>query len=329
MIKDSSIWVDPSSFKVVNRMDNAVRIGIIKKMVNDADSNELRWLVEIQDNGRKVNLNCRALRKFGGVYNYEDAGMRGYKYTDSPDPVANYNSKAGDTVLVALLNGQGREGIILGGIVHPARMPTLDSDEGPQYQSEFNGVETMINSDGEWILTFKGQPTNLDELDNIPSSPLPDPEYDMDVGSSFQKFDKQGGWTVSDNASEDPQSVVIDKAGGTLTITAGKVSLTLTKGSEDSTLATKTLVVNAETSIMATTKDYSMDASGTVKIKTPKIAIGSDSVELLEQLNQLITKLGAVQPISPLGPCTPLMATPQWSQVTQVQSKINEIKGTL
>src|SRR5690606_2811389 len=100
--------------------------------------------------------------------------------------------KAGDAVLVAFLNGEAREAVILGGLIHPARKSTLDITKGPQYISEFNGVETSINNDGEYKLTFKAVPTNAKKLDDKPSSKIPAPTYDTKVGGSFFWFDKTG-----------------------------------------------------------------------------------------------------------------------------------------
>jgi len=328
-VKDSSIWSDPDNMSVANRLDGLIRIGIVKGAFNDVDTGELRYLVEIQSNAKKINMNCRMMRRFGGVYNYEDYIDRGYKTNDSPDPVAGFDAKAGDAVLIGQLNGQGREGVILGGLTHAARKTAIQAINGPQYDAEFNGIHTNINADGEWILTFKGQPTNLNKLNNTPSKELPAPEYNTDIGSSFMKFDKTGSWTVSDNASSDPQSMFIDKANGVVTVTAGQVSLVMKKSDQSVTLTCETLTINATKSITETTSDYKLKASSTASIDSPKIAIGHDSIELLDQLSKLIDALGMVTAISPVGPCTPLQGTPQWPQVIQIQSKINQIKGTL
>src|ERR1700677_2339777 len=120
-VNDSSIWTDPDNMAVANRLDGLIRIGIVKGAFNDTDTGELRYLVEIQSNAKKINMNCRMMRRFGGVYNYEDWINRGYMTNDSPDPVTGYDAKAGDAVLVGQLNGQGREGVILGGLTHAAR----------------------------------------------------------------------------------------------------------------------------------------------------------------------------------------------------------------
>lgn len=232
IVKDSSIWQNPQDFSAVNKSDTSLRIGVVKKATNDEKTGELRYLVEIQNHNDKIELNCKMLRRFGGVYNYEDFILRGYKINDQPDAVSAFEAKAGDAVLVGQLNGEGREGIILGGINHAARRSVIKSTEGPQYKSEFNGVETSINKDGEYIVTFKGQPTNIAQLNNAPSAKIPAATYSASVGTSFFKFDKTGSYEVNDNATSDKQFLKIDKPGGTIQLVAGKISLKFTKASE-------------------------------------------------------------------------------------------------
>jgi hypothetical protein len=314
IVRDSSIWAHPETKAAYNRVDGLVRVGIVKTAFNDADTGELRYLVGVQSNGREIDTNCRMLRRFGGVYNYEDYISHGYNISDSPDAIAGFNAKAGDAVLVGQLNGQGREGVIIGGLTHAARTTTIQATDGPQYDAEFNGVHTNINADGEWTLTFKGQPTNLSNLDDVPSGPIPSPVYDTSVGGSYMMFDMTGGWTVSDAAQSDPQSVVIDKVGGTITIAAGQVSLILDKNAQ---------------AIDASCQEFSLQATTSATINSPKIAFGGNGIELLDQITQLITALGAVTPMSPVGPCAPLMATPQWAQVVQIQTMITQIMGSL
>lgn len=328
IVKDSSIWQNPQDFAVVNKSDSMLRIGVVRKATNDEKTGELRYLVEVQNHNDKIELNCRMLRRFGGAYNYEDFISRGYKFDDQPDPVTAFEAKAGDAVLVGQLNGQGREGIILGGINHAARKTIIKATDGPQYAAEFNGIETSINKDGEYKITFKGQPTNIAELNNSPSKKLPAPKYDTKVGTSFFKFDKKGGFEVSDNAESDKQFLKIDKDGGTIELAAGKVSLKFTKKSEAVSLKTKTLDINSTDKITAKTKEFLVTVETKAYIKSPKVAIGSDSVELLDQLAKLVDALGKVAPVSPVGPCTPLAATPQWPEVEIIKAKIKQITGS-
>ncbi len=328
-IKDSSVWQSDSLFSAVDKKDFSLRIGIVKRVYRDKASSDLRYLVEVRDRNDAIELNCRLLRQFGGVFNYEDAVYHGYKINDKPDPVVAFDAKAGDVVLVGQLNGEAREAIILGSLTHPARTSTIPIDKGPYYQAEFNGVETVINDSGEYKVTFKAIPTNIKKLDDTPAKKLPKPEYDAKVGGSFFMFDKTGSFEINDKSQQDLQNFRIDKPKGIIEINSGKIKLTMTKKGEKVDLKCKVLNVVADDSISEKTKDYKMEASKSIKMNSPKVAIGKSGVELLDQLAKLVDALAKVTPISPVGPCTALKATPQWAGVDAVKAKIKEITGTL
>lgn len=329
IVKDSSIWRDPFSFQKHNESDARVKIGLVRAAQFNKIRGEITYIVEVQDQGDKLFIPCRQLRRFGGVFNYEDYTLQTYKFDPKKDSIPAFDTKAGDMVLVCYLNGDSREGMILGGLVHTARESTLQPADGPQYLSQFNGIVTNINKDGELTVTFRGIPTNIDKLSLTPTAELPDPTFNDSVGTSYYKFDKTGSWTVSDNATSNPQNIKIDKTAGTTTITSGKIILKMTKGSEDTQLKTKTLVINADTSMNTNTKDWATIASATAKIKSPKIAFGTDGTELLDQITKLIDAIGKLTAISPVGPCAALKSAPQWTGVDAVKSAITGIKGTL
>lgn len=329
IVKDSTIWRNSSNFEAVNFKDPNIRLGIVKRAYRDELTSDLRYLVEVRDRNDGIELNCRLMRKFGGVYNYEDTVFHGYKFDDKPDPVSSFEAKAGDVVLVAHLNGEAREGIIIGCVMHPARTSDIDITKGPQYKAEFNGIETKINEFGEYTVTFKAVPTNAPKLNDKPSAKIPPPQYDTKVGTSFFKFDKTGSYEVSDNDQNGIQNIRIDKPKGLIEINSGKIKLTLTKKDEKVDLKCKLLNIVADDKITGKTKEYTLEASTFIKMKSPKVAIGKQGIELLDQLFQLVEALGKVTPISPVGPCTALKATPQWPGVVGIQSKIKEITGSL
>lgn len=329
IVKDSSLWQTPSARQGIERKDPYLRIGIIKSVNSHSKSGELRYLVEIQDRNDSIEVNARLMRRFGGVFNYEDYIYHGYKIDDKSDQVRSFDAKAGDCVLVAFLNGEAREGIILGGISHPARTLSLDATKGPQYLSEFNGIETSINNNGEFKLTFKSIPTNIKKLDETPSKLLPKPTYDDKIGGSYLQFNKVGNIELNDVSKEGKQLIRIDKPNGKIELIADKVNLTLTKKTETTSLKTKVLNIVSDDSVSTKTKKYGIEATESTSIKTPKVAIGDNGIELLDQISKLIDALAKVTPISPTGPCTALTATPQWSGVVEVQNKIKEITGAL
>lgn len=224
IVKDSSIWQNSVSLRAHNKLDAILYTGIVRSVSNSEDTGELRYLVEVRYRGDLIPTSCRMMRRFGGAFNYEDTVMRGYDYNTA----ANEAARAGDLVLVGLIGGQGREGVILGGLTHHSR-PNLSAKNGPEYKSEFNGIETYINKDGEYTLTFKAQPTNLVDLDAEPSGRVPAPKYDKEIGTSFLKWDKTGSFTISDNATNNPQTFFVDKEKGTIELISGSVSLKLDK----------------------------------------------------------------------------------------------------
>src|SRR5271165_1684986 len=96
IVKDSSIWKNPTNYAALDRKDPYLRLGIIQRVFQDTDTTEIRYLVDMRDTNDNVPLNCRMMRRFGGVYNYEDVVMQGYTVTDADDPVTSFDAKAGD-----------------------------------------------------------------------------------------------------------------------------------------------------------------------------------------------------------------------------------------
>lgn len=286
-VKDSSIWYKPSTLRAVTSLDNRIYFGIVREALNDKNTNELRYMVEIHYKNDIILSNCRMIRSFGGVFNYEDFVLQGYNYNAATNSQNGFAAYAGDIVLVGQLGGQGREGVILGGLTHLARKSFLDATKGPQYRSEFNGIETYINEDGEYTLTFKGQPTNLNKLASTPDKVIPEPEYDKDVGTSFLKWDKMGSFTLSDNATDSDgiQKLFVDKKNGFIEIDSGKISLVLTKKNQSVVLTSKTTEISSSDMITFKTKAFETNANDhvtystqTYTVKAQKVFLGSDSL---------------------------------------------------
>jgi hypothetical protein len=284
-VKDSSIWYKPSSLKVINTYDTRLYIGVVREAHNDVDTNELRYLVEIHYKNDVMLSNCRMLRRWGGVFNYEDYVSQGYNWNDASNNQNGSAAVPGDVVLVSQFAGQGREGVIIGGLSHVALKGFLDATKGPQYKSEFNGIETSINEDGEWTLTFKGQPTNLSKLGDSPSAPVPAPDYDKDVGTSFMKWDKTGSFIISDEATDGDkfQKLFIDKKNGTIDVFSGKVNLHIAKSDQSVKWTSKIYEIDSTDSITYKTKNFEGEATDHVHIKTPKYVIEGEKVRLGEE----------------------------------------------
>lgn len=328
-VKDSSIWHDMDALSASTKKDPYVRIGIIIKGMVDESTKEPKYLVEVRDKNDKITMWCRVASRFGGAYNYEDYTLRGY----TPSPLSEladfFAAKAGDFVICVPLNGETREGVILGGLKHPSRSSKLDPTEGPAMAREFNGIEEKITVDGEYTMTYLGQPINLALLKAPSALPVLPPIYNPASTGSYVKFSKDGSWEVNDKSIVLPQSIKLNKTGGTLEIKAGTTTITMDKLSQS--IATKSLKFSIDSTISMDVKtvQFAVDATATIKLKALKIAIGNDGVELFDQLIQMIDALGQVQVVSPVGPCTPLMATPAWVQVLLIKAKLMVVKGSL
>lgn len=332
IVKDSSIWENSNAFEAARSKDMSIRIGMVREARFNEQTSTTQYVVEVFDKNNQIPVVCVRMDQFGGAYNYEEFTHRINVVSDKTQASASkYAVRPGDVVIVAFANGDSREGVILGGIRHPGRKEkTGNAADGIAYKSEFNGLESHVNKSGEYKVTFKGLPTNIAELDKQSSgNNIPDPVYNMAVGGSYYQFDKTGSWTLSDVAQSDPQTIKVDKPGGKINIISGKVTITIDKNAQLIDVVTKDLKIAASNSIKETTKEYSMDASTFVKIKTPKVAIGTDSIELLDQLVKLIENLSLVIIMSPVGPCAPFGTGENWKLVDEVKKKINTIKGSL
>ena len=329
VVKDSSIWRNRSVYAATSEVDATIKVGFIQSASFDKDRGETIYVVEVFAKGDRVMVPCIHARRFGGVHNYEDYVLQTFNSSEKDRKSYGYANKAGDAVVIAYLDGSSRGGVILGGLNHLARKQTLKPDDGPQYLSVINGIETSINKDGEYTVTFKGLPKNAADLKKAPSSsPVPEAEYDDKVGGSYMKFDKKGGWILSDKSEKDPQSVELDKSGGKLKITSGKITLTLDKASEKIEAKAKELSATID-KVNFKSKEVKIEGSQTVKISSPKVAIGGNGTELIDQVCQLIDALGNLTAISPVGPCTPLTAAPTWAMVMAIKMKLSSIKGSL
>ena len=330
IIKDSSIWDNNFDFSVIQKKDMGIRVGIVREARIDTATDDISYIVEVFDTNNQIPVYCKRMERFGGVYNYEEFTHRGYTADKSSATGGEYSVRAGDVVIVAYINGDSREGIILGSIKHPGRTRQTAMPSDIAYKNEFNGVETLINTSGELKVTFRGVPTNTKDLLTPPNGrDIPPPTYDTDIGSSYYQLDKVGSWITTDNAKQNPQSIKIDKPNGKITIISGKVSITIDKNAQSIKVITKDTTIESSNSIKESTKDYSIDAKTTYKLRSPKIAIGHSGTELLDQITKLVDAIGKLTIISPLGPCSAIITAPQWSGVDKVKKAINEIKGSL
>lgn len=316
-VRDSSILPDPHSMKVYNESDANIRIGIVREERTVSDETT-RYIVEVAYQGRQIPVSCVLLSRWGGAHNYEEYRIRPWvKNFPSgllpPSSASTYDLRSGDVVLVAFLDGQSREGVILGGLRHNARKEKT-TPGNIEYISEFNGLETQIRTDGSYKVTFKGTAIT-DALLDIPpgGQTVPAAAYNPLVAGSFFGFDAEGSYIVSDG----DQFLKIKK-GAVNRITAlvsGQNRIDMSGNLIQGQMGFKTdkMILDAtlQMSIKATAKISAQALQ--VSIKGTQMAIGSDQFELFDGLVKLIDGLGGLVVTSPVGTCTPLMAAPTWA----------------
>jgi hypothetical protein len=244
MTVDSSLHSTPHDSR-----DYAIRTGVVRNYLYDERKDVMYYTVDVFQGSRQFSIACQQLVKFGGPFNYEEFSRSTWTLNDNAAIGGEVFLRPGDIVVVALLNGRVQTadptGVIIGSLKHAARKSIL-KDKNVAYQSEFNGIETSINKDGEFKQTFKGLPTNNDILSKAPEGQrIPDPLYNLEVGSSYYQWDKTGSWKLTDNTKELPQSVFIDKPNGKIIITSGATILTINKAEESYVIVNKKTTFNS------------------------------------------------------------------------------------
>lgn len=118
----------------------------------------------------------------------------------------------GAKVLLACINGESNNAVIIGGITDQKDefQKDLKKDDKDFSSYElFNGIEHIINKDGELTITYKGA-TKLDGTTDVSD----------DVAGSFVKWDKDGNITVSDKDGKN--AVIVNHKDGKVIIARDK-----------------------------------------------------------------------------------------------------------
>ena len=331
-IHDSSIRQNPEAYAATDRMETALRVGVVKSR-EEVDGGQVRYIVECVVGGVNVPVSCRLLNRFGGVYNYEEFRPKTWadKIPDAsliPTTNSTYDLLSGDMVVVGFLNGKSREAVILGGLKHEAREEVVKDDI--EYVSVFNGLETKIDKDGAYTITFQGTPINADLLD-IPGVPITSPIYNELIAGTMITMDNTGSILLTDG-NDTSITITKDVASPKIELKSGDTVVTLNgqKGTGSLEVSTNEITLEAKQKMSIAAKLEMSVETTQLKLKGQQVAIGNDTIELIDGLIQLIDAIGASVVTSPVGTCTPLMAAPTWaSQVIPLKVKLTTIKGSL
>ena len=328
IVADSALW--GMGYNPMNVPGGYIFTGIVTGVASD--ENGTTYDVEVRTNEGRTTLSCRQMVKFGDFYNFEEVpittplvkGSVVSKFVPSPD---NYAQKVGEIVCVAVIGKGFREGIILGGINHPSRKKK--GDEG-EYLSSFNGLKTSIKKDGSYKIEFQGIDASAISISKVPVTPaFPPSIFVPTIKGSYFTFEKDGSYEVSDASITLAQSIRIDKTLGFISFESGKVSIKMEKLTNKLSVAALDGEMKFTKGLTIKSLDTEISSLKSTKIKSPKIAIGFGSVELIDVIGKLVDAIGAVTPIHPLGPCSPLTASPTWIPVKLLKAQLELIKGSL
>jgi hypothetical protein len=328
-ITDSSLLMDTETYGAYHGGDYGIRIGIVRDIINnvgDTDKKGVHYMVDVQLDGREIGMGCVLMTKFGGPHNFEEFTPRNWlkfpAQTLHPSSAGRHEYRAGDRVIVAALDGDTRQGVILGALRHPSR-ERLTPEGEIAYLSRFNGLDTEIRQDGTYKVTWRGLPINDKLLDVPPTgADIVGPQFDPLTSGSYYGFDSTGSYTVADGNGQ-MVKIVKSATGGTMALVSGDTRIDL---ATDSTTITSSSLSVASDSIKIKGGDEVFIDGGEISLNG-KISIGFGPVELIDTLIKLIDEIGGITVTSPVGTCTPIMASPTWPKVVLLKTQLEQIKG--
>lgn len=190
----------------------ALRIGEVQNIYYPDDKEnvsklfiEYKVLVQHRANGTGVTKNydhCLAIDHLAGVADYSYSTFRA---DSSASRVEGKFRKPGlgARVIMLCINGESQSAVIIGGIRNPMIGEKDQKDLGHHLHSIFNGVDVVVNKDGEFTLTRGG----ASKLDGALADGV-----DEDSTGTFVTFDKAGNVTLSDKTGDN--KIVLDHVNG-------------------------------------------------------------------------------------------------------------------
>jgi hypothetical protein len=259
----------------------------------------------------------------------------------------------GDVVIVLFPGGFSNDsnlGVILGSYPNPNAIAPWVEDTTIAHYSSIIGLEQKIYNNGAYSIKFNGAPKNWRELlskKEISKKPL---VYDTIKGGTELKFIEDGSFLISDNKKDKDKKDIssrfmIAKSSSYVSIASMSSGLNVSGFDASISMGAKVISINTidgqpekvndkkvESKVSIKTETSTIEATKTLAIKSPKIAIGQDGAELLSLLVELIDALGGIQVITPMGPANPFSTDVKgdWSsKVSQIKDKIKGITGSL
>lgn len=255
--------------------NDLLRSGEVKAIIYPEDPKsrtkkfvEYSVLVQHRSNGTAVTKlynNCLHVNSLAGLADESFQLLR--VDTPSAGSAADEESRLiengnGSKVLLLCIGGASAEPVIIGGIRDDESSDLGRKDRGVHMDREFNGVHLNVADDGGFTVTYKGPTTPAGILDTA--------RGEEEATGTVVKVSADGTFTVA--TRQNKQSVVIDHAAGTITVT----------GDQDLTLHAETIHIG--------------------KSADEAAVLGNTLVNLLSQLIDAITTETHATPVGPSSP---------------------------
>lgn len=216
---------------------------------------------------------CRvAVPVGGGAVDQFHSSVRcpsGFNGTVTPEIASNSTR-----VLVQCIDGLANRAVIVGYMRHDESFQDVRENGHHRYES-FNGMQFVVNKDGEYIVLFTGATIDFDS--NKVSAPA-------EGAGTYLKFTKEGNLVLDD---ADGESITIDKKNKTITVNA--------RAETDNIQHGWTVNVGG---------DATIKAAGTAQVDGSNVVLGNSDLEALakgQQLIQALTELVDAFATGPIG----------------------------
>lgn len=270
--------------------DMTMKVGTVLEVIEVGDPRnqhklgpEYRVMCMEQDKnqGRTSTIykNCISIDSFGGIADFFQMRRRpssAPKKVELSGSIRQDNKDQkndGSMVLVLCLDGSSEQGIIIGALAHPHKIPVLSEDLGHHAEGEFNGLNWQVNKDGELTITFNSATDN----EGNPS--------DETAGGTYIKIDKDGSVDLNTNQDE-KTALLVDKPNKNVTIDAGsnveanaKADVSLNADSNINLKAMADLLADAQGNCLVNSvNQINMTAGGQMSLSGQVVNIDSNSV---------------------------------------------------
>lgn len=166
----------------------------------------------------------------------------------------------GAKVILLCINGETNNAVILGGI-RDFHSEADDAMDGHHHHSRFNGIDVVINKDGELVVTYQG----AQKMDGTPEDGV-----DQDAVGTTITISKNGNITLAD--VENKNQIVIDHEADLIRI----------ESDNEVDITAPTVKIEASDEFDVDTDTANINADSAVNIAAPQVTIGES--ELAEPL---------------------------------------------